>query len=49
MIFYINKKDVYGSRRKFGFYGGNGGGFYCEILVGLYGFLVGVVGVYINY
>lgn len=49
LTFYTNKKDAHGNRRKFGPYGGNGGGFYCETPAGSYGFLAGVAGAHINH
>lgn len=49
LTFYTNKKDAHGNKRKFGPYGGNGGGFYCETPAGSYGFLAGVAGAHINH
>lgn len=49
LTFYTNKQDAHGNKRKFGPYGGNGGGFYCETPAGSYGFLAGVAGAHINY
>lgn len=49
LTFYTNKQDADGNSRKYGPYGGSGGGFYCETPAGSYGFLVGVAGAHINY
>ena len=44
LTFYTNKQDAQGNLRKYGPYGGNGGGFYSETPAGSYGFLAGVAG-----
>lgn len=48
LTFYTNKQDACGNLRKYGPYGGSGGGFYCETPAGSYGFLAGIAGAHIN-
>lgn len=49
LTFYTNKQGADGNLRKYGPYGGSGGGFYCETPAASYGFLVGVAGAHILY
>lgn len=49
LTFYTNKQDAHGNTRKYGPFGGNGGGFYCETPAGSYGFLAGLAGAIIDF
>lgn len=48
LIFYFNKRDIDGSLKIYGFYGGDGGSNSLEILLGLFGYLLGVVVVIVD-